>query len=41
VRAADNRMGAVIGAFEQAAQAALAQVSDQTLAALSADVAAN
>jgi cholesterol transport system auxiliary component len=37
IEARDNRMGAVIEAFEQAAQAALAQVSVQTLAVVAAD----
>ena len=40
-RATDNRMGAVVRAFETATRAALAKLTEQTLASLSAEVAAN
>lgn len=41
VRADDNRIGPVVAAFEQATRDALAQLTDQTLAVLSTDSAAN
>jgi cholesterol transport system auxiliary component len=41
VRAADNRMGAVVAAFEQATQDALGKLTEQTLAVMSAEAASN
>jgi cholesterol transport system auxiliary component len=41
VRADDNRMAAVVAAFEQATQDALGKLTEQTLAVLSAETASN
>ncbi len=41
VRADDNRMAAVVSAFEQATQEALGKLTEQTLAAMSAEAAPN
>jgi cholesterol transport system auxiliary component len=41
VRANDNRMGAVVAAFEQATQDAMGKLTEQTLAVMSTEAAAN